>query len=171
MEMLHLTCPDCGAAMTVLPDGKSAVCEFCGHRALLQKEQKTETKTETQKMIERLREERAQAERNPSPAATPDELRGGILAAISAAVLRWRYRVRQAVRYIVFLAAAVAAGLLIYRFLPTEYYAYLPVAGVVLVGAGIFCVTVSFSSFRSLPLGLGVGALAVWLMQLTGTLK
>ncbi|MBQ6020310.1 MAG: hypothetical protein IJL26_09050 [Clostridia bacterium] len=169
-EMLHLTCPGCGADMTVSADGKTAVCEFCGHRALLREKQKTETKTETQKMIERIREERASQQSQPAP-VTPDELRGGILAAISAFFMGTRYRLRQMARYIVFVAAAAAAYILIRGLLPEQYYSYLPIAGLILSGVGVFCVIISYSSFRSLPLGLGVGALIVWLMQLTGTLR
>ena len=162
-EMLHLTCPDCGADMNLSADGMTAKCEYCGHSAVIRKK---ETKTETQKMIENLRKERAAHPAPESSYPSPDELRGGILAALSAFFLRSRFRLSQVARYAVFLVCALFSFVLLRTYVPAEFINYLPIAGMALLLAGIFCVKISYNNFRSVPLALGVGSILAWLMRL-----
>lgn len=168
METLPPTCPVCGAAMTLSADGSAAECVFCGHLVSIREK---DPKTEMRKTIRRIRAERARDNEKTAPIMTPSVLRGGIAAAIWASFYRWEYRFRTMGVYLVFVFTAVFAVGLIRRYLPGQYYPYLPVAAAVLIVVGIVCAKLFSVGFRSVPLGIGVGALVFWLMQLTGTLR
>ena len=57
MNILNLTCPGCGAQMIVRPGEKEAVCEYCGHRIIIEEESKEQAAYERRKGILRADEE------------------------------------------------------------------------------------------------------------------
>lgn len=50
MKVINLTCPGCGAQMIMKPGGKEAVCEYCGHKMLVEDEQSKEQAAYERKM-------------------------------------------------------------------------------------------------------------------------
>ena len=38
MKTLSLVCPSCGGRMELSPDGETALCPYCGHKMLIEKE-------------------------------------------------------------------------------------------------------------------------------------
>ena len=167
MEKTELTCPGCSAPRRVNAAQTQAICEFCGRSTLLRDPARETEQNQTQKLIRKLREERENA---PPPAADDgaDTLRGMLLSFLALRIPRLRMELRDLLCGAIFLICAVGSYFLLKRFLPPDYLSYVPIPAGVLALAGLFCMFVSWRSVRSIPLGVGIGALVYWLLENTG---
>ena len=165
MEMIDLTCPHCGGTMQTDAALTAAHCEYCGHTVLftdsqrhaLQERKKNPPKpvptTETERYRQKLEEEKKNAPQ--SSGSADDEGLGRFLMRIFG--LRWHFRRFLSVLLMIGVAivvTAIAAAL----YAPAYLTGYL-IAGVAVTAVGAFCVWVSYSVWRTIPLGVGLGVL------------
>jgi|GEM_PF-7120557 len=175
MKKIDFTCPKCGAAMIFNKETSEMWCEYCGNRMMLQLEPEEieeleGNKTETQKMQEKLAKEKAERKDSQTSADDADVLRGRALMGMVGIPGRLRsffYRAGRLLVRLLVLAAAAALAFFVIYYLSSQGISlgeyYVPIIGGVLTLVGLFTAFTSRSRFSTLPLGLGLGMLAIWL--------
>lgn len=183
IQLIDIDCPDCGAHMTLNAAKDEAVCEYCGHKFLIQeikghikmKEPEKESEpvqeeklTETEKFIRERNEQKSTLPRSTS-GSSDDELRGLLTSVFGAggAIRRAISRTGSIIAAVFLLIAFGVGGFFLGRYLlGTTVAQYVPVAGGVLAAAGVFTAAVTRNRFRFIPLGLGIGLLLPWIINL-----
>lgn len=166
MELVEMSCPNCGAKITVNALHTRATCEFCGSEFLLDKgklAQETDQRTYTEKMQEQLAEDRKQR-KEAMAQETADEtwetIAKGVLGAMNlgSIVRRAQYKVKRFFGLLFSLIIGAALGyLLCYFVIPSAYNSYAALAAVILTICGIVFLVSTRKTFRGFLLGLGVG--------------
>ncbi len=166
MELVEMSCPNCGAKITVNALHTRATCEFCSSEFLLDKgkvSQQTDNRTYTEKMQEQLVEERKQrkeAMAQETAGETWETIAKGVLGAMNlgSMVRRARYKVKRFFGLLFSLLIGGAIGYaLCYFVIPSAYDSYAALAAVILTICGVILIASTRRTYRGLLLGLGVG--------------